>query len=508
MDSPAALLRAWRQHSGWSQAEVADALHVSPATVSSWETGARRISLPLLQQLDAEYLAGGCLLDLVRALGTPLGFQAELRREGGRDPDSAPPERATRAMPHTYWGHLPSGASGPLWVWLRPGSGDRIRGMCYSGAVGVRLDEICGPRGIFLTASAMDCASPLHAVLAEPGWVDFGRGIPPAWLGARVKSFLQFRDLEFVKHHPRWMQFMTESLRRRDHGDPSTLRDRLAEVIGADDAERLTASYRRSAHEATSRPRATSRARVPPGMQVPPRPQVPGGPTRPRPPATPSERRALHRRLREARGLSQAEAAAALTALSGAAKPVSLHQVHNYESGRSKVQRLPQLPAMLDVIYGGWGWTCFEPVRLRRVAPGIVEAPFPPWWRGPVCVGVRPEAAGASDGAVTFAWPASALAHQDLEGEPRVFTFCRATDEPLRVQAPQGWAVQAHMGYDPDAIDANDDWAPATQIAGDRMFERMIDGWLAIVGKTRADLARALRNPGSSWHESRWESPS
>ncbi|GIH15442.1 helix-turn-helix domain-containing protein [Rugosimonospora africana] len=483
LDSPGALLRAWRQHAGWSQGEVAVALHVSSATVSSWETGARRIPLPMLERLDHEYFAGGCLVDLVRALGTPDGYRIDLpsRDAGGV---------STQRIPRTYWGHLFSGSAGPVWVWVRPASGARVRGSCYAGAVGVRVDEVAGPPGVFLTGAFMDYEWALHAVLAEPGWVDFGRGVPPEWLGAQIKTFNQFRDLEFINPHPRWLRFCVDSLRLRDHGDPSTLRERLGELIGVSNADRLEASYHRCVGQASPAPATAEPHR---DRHV----TVSGGPAGPRPPATQDQRRALHKRLREARGLSQSEVAAGLTVLGGTARPVSLHQVHNYESGRSKAHRLPQLPAMLDVLYGGWGWTCFEAVRVRRVAQRVIQATFPSWWRGPVRVSVHPQIPAVAGEGITFSWWPSMSADRELGAEPAAFTVCRVSDEPLRVQVPDGWSVQVHMGYDPDAVDANDDWVPASELAGDQIFDHVLGGWLHLISKTKADLDRALCSPES-----------
>jgi len=203
----------------------------------------------------------------------------------------------------------------------------------------------------------------------------------------------------------------------------------------------------------------------------------------------------MHRRLRTARGLSQSEAAKAGTELLGrdAVKPVSLDQIHNYEAGRAS--RIRYLPALLDRVYGAFGWTCYEPVPVTRVRPGQFRVVFPHFWLGPVCVTASPVEIDAPGGEIIFTWSKWQLV-RDLAATTTSFTFyCMPDASILEVRAPRDWKIEAHMGQDPDALDANGDWVPADGAADDEIFERNIAGWLRTIGKTTDDLERALGYP-------------
>jgi transcriptional regulator with XRE-family HTH domain len=388
------------------QRDVAATLRVSVAAVSRWETGSRWISADLLTRLDAEFGAGGCLVDLVRAIGTPQGFRT------GDGTDAV-------AVPHRYWGHIFDGPPGPVWVWLRPASGSRITAYSYAGGVGLHTDAVRGPDGLFLTAASHDPQWPLHVTLGNPGWVDFGRGTLPEWLRSRTSS----PRLQVVRPQ---LRDRTESAVRQGQGGDTP---------------------------------AAARLDVPdPESQ---------------PPATPEERRRLHRRLREARNMSQADAAAAATRLlatstakvraeSAPVRPVTRIQILDYEAGRTS--RVRYLPALLDMAYGAFGWSCYEMVPVRRLDRGLFEARFPEFWTGPVCITLTSRAPTPAPGQVSFAGRRWKLDRQLAAGSSSFF-FCRVSgDHPLRVQAPPGWRVAAHMGRDPDAQDASAGWVPASAL--------------------------------------------
>lgn len=61
LESPSALLREWRVREGWTQAEVAEAVRVTPRAVSNWEVGVARPPFHALAALDAAFEAGGTL---------------------------------------------------------------------------------------------------------------------------------------------------------------------------------------------------------------------------------------------------------------------------------------------------------------------------------------------------------------------------------------------------------------------------------------------------------------
>lgn len=458
--SPGKLLRAWRTELGWTQHDVAEVVHASVATVSSWETDTRRIPLGSLERLDAEFGAGGCLVDLVRAIGTPSGFWTY---DG--DQNLVP-------QPRRYWGHVFPGPPGPVWAWVRPAHGSWLSACCHMGAAGLRIEAETGPEGAFFDSWYSSPHWLHHVVLTNPGWVDFGRGVPPAWLGRPVKTTACLRDLEIVNPRDLQVGFFAEELRRRDRGDPATLRERLRELAGPQRWDALEAQLR------TARPA----------------PELAGSiwtQSDPRPPETPGQRRVLHRRLRRARGLSLADTAEAVTRLlPDGARPVTLGQVHNYESGRTS--RVRYLPALLDTVYGAFGWSSCERVPVEPTGPGSVQALFPDFWTGPVSVTAIPAARAALSGTITFIQRAWKL-DRDLPAGPTSFWFCRVADEtPLRVQVPPGWIVQARIGQAIDAIDANRDWLPVDEAAADEIFTTVVHAWLHYLGKTPADLDQAL----------------
>jgi hypothetical protein len=376
------------------------------------------------------------------------------------------------AQPRRYWGHI--FREGPGWVWLRPDGGRRLRATAYSGPIGLTIDEEVGAEGVFISLAFMDPDWPGFIVLEEPGWVDFGRGVLPTWLDRPVKSHEGLRDTYFTAPDDRSVSYYIEQFRLRDRGDPATLRDRLRSLVDPVRWDSLEASFRRSAE-----------CPVPPGTAV--------SATGPYPPRTADERRLMHRRLREARGLSQSEAAAQATELltgDREARSVTLHQVHNYEIGRAS--RIRHLPALLDLVYGAFGWTCFEPVAAERVEAGHFRVTFPHFWLGPVCVTASPSATEAPAGEITFNWARWGLV-RELPAAATSFAFyCMPNTGVLDIQVPPGWKVETHMGQNPDALDANSDWVPVDEAAGNEIFEEYLAGFLRLVGKTRDDLARAL----------------
>jgi transcriptional regulator with XRE-family HTH domain len=464
LSSPGMLLRAWRAEMGWTQGDVARTMRVSRAAVTSWETNARRIPAQVLADLDFAYVAGGCLTDLALAIGLPQGSY------GG----------SGAAGPRRRWGHVFLGEPGPVWAWVRPAASDRVAGYSRMGLLGMRFDEVTGPDGIFLTHPYASSRLPLRVTLTQPGWVDFGRGTVPSWLDRPVKTSAGFVDVEvIIPRHPVIGSYV-QGFRDRDHGAPETLRDRLRTLVGPERWDLLESQARR--------------------QQTPYDDAQQNAGTDPRPPDTAEERIALHRCMREARGMSQADAAAAASALlaagrAGAAR-ITRQQVRNYEEGRAS--RVRHMPALLDMVYGAFGWSCREPVRVTRIDAGMFEATFPGWWVGPVCVTAVPAAAFPSRGSLTLIsrnrrsdCPLTAtgsrapvtVEHLRLPGEP-----------PLRLQVPPGWYPRAHMGHGADAIDADTIWRPADTEAARRLFELSVQAWLRQLGRTEADLERALRS--------------
>ena len=229
LGSPGALLRAWRTEMGWTQDDVARTVRVSRAAVTSWEIDARRTPARALEDLDFACVAGGCLVDLVRAAGSP-----QRSRDG-----------AWVAGPRRYWGHVFLGEPGPVWAWVRPAASDRVAGYSRTGMLGMRFDEETGPDGIFLTEPYASSLMPLRVKLSEPGWVDFGRGTIPSWLERPLKTSAGLADAEvIIARHPAIGSYV-QGFRDRDRGAPETLRDRLRTLVAPARWDLLESQVRR-----------------------------------------------------------------------------------------------------------------------------------------------------------------------------------------------------------------------------------------------------------------------
>lgn len=453
--SSGSLLRAWRIHEGMTQDELAAQLFVTPASVSAWETGVRRIARHTLLRLDDEWDARGCLVDLVRAIGTPQGY----------------PE------PRRYWPHVFPQDSGPIWIWIRSPAGGDPSGRFHAGPNGVvfaspredgRKSHV---RGLFLTVGLWDRRWPMHVMLDEPGWVDFGRGVLPPWLNGPARVAKAVADIELVDPQDREVGYFLARMRRLDRGDPATLGTRMRELFGAERYDRYTRAWQIGGAQGGA-------------------PSVTGKGTEPSPPATPAARREVHHRLRVARGMSRADAAAAVSALVHApATPVTEDHIYNYESGRRS--RVRHLPAMLDVVYDAGGWTCHDVVDPQREGPGVFRVDLPAFWVGPITIDVGPDEAYNGDARfdITSLWWHN---ESPLGPGARRFTYAvTMRQDPLRITVPAARTVQVHLGHSPRAVDLNRHWVPTEQRA-DEIFDDYLTAFLTLVGKTRADLDRAL----------------
>ncbi|WP_076258225.1 helix-turn-helix domain-containing protein [Intrasporangium flavum] len=454
LSSPGSLLRAWRRASGRTQAELAQRLGVTSAAVSAWETGVRGIPVPALEQLDDVLAAGGCLVGLCLALGTML------------------------LEPRTRWGHAFREGSGPVWAWVRPRSAGRVRGLARLRVVAFGLDHEVGPDGLFVVAPRLDPNWTVSVQTETPVWVDFGRGVPPDWLGVPRVSSVGLRDIVLTHPSDPMLDLLLDSVRRQAGGDTESLRRRLRGLVEDVRWDALEEQWRK-------------------GTDLVP----PQGGDDAAPPRTPEGRRALHRRLRAARGMSQADAAAATTRLlqSRVRRPhharevpraVSAMQIHNYETGRRG--RVPHLPALLDLAYDAFGTSCFEPVRSTDLRPGALGVAFPDFWVGPVTVTARPLLRAGAPGPMTLRWRGR-LRQEQLCSAPVTLGCVRlAEDGDLIVSLPPGWRLDAWMGHDPRARELVSDWVPVSPEAGRAAVERVLSSVCRAVGVAEEDLRRAI----------------
>lgn len=455
LSSPGSLLRAWRRASGRTQAELAERLGVTSAAVSAWETGVRGIPLPALEELDVVLAAGGCLVGLCVAIGTML------------------------LEPRTRWAHAFHDDPGPVWAWIRPRTPGRVRGLARLRVFAFGLDHEVGPEGLFMVAPRLDPNWAVTVQTEEPVWVDFGRGVPPDWLGVPTVSSVGLRDIVLTHPSDPMLGLLVDGVRRLGGGDGTALRVRLRALVDAARWDALEAQWRR-------------------GTDVEP----PCGVDEPAPPRTPEARRDLHRRLRAARGLSQADAAQVATRLlggregrapvPGAAAPtaVSAMQIHNYETGRRG--RVPHLAALLDRAYDAFGTSCFEPVRTTDLRPGAVAADLPDFWLGPVTVAARPVGRAAGPGPMTLRWRGR-LRQVLLCSAPVTLECLRLPDDgDLTVSLPAGWRLDVWMGHDPGARELVTDWVPVSQDVGRAVVERVLTSVRLAVGVSEEDLRQAI----------------
>jgi DNA-binding XRE family transcriptional regulator len=460
LESVGALLRAWRLQQGLTQGEVARLLHATTKAVSNWETGSRRISLDAVVRLDRAYEAGGCLVDLVRATGKA---EASARSGGVRFLE---PRRA--------WSHVFDEAGSPVWLWIRPASGRSgpLRGTVFSGPLGVELPAEVGAGGLFLTLAHWHSRWPFHVVLDQPGWVEYGCGVPPAWLRDEAETRTFLSSAEFVHAPDQQVEFLARKVRERDHGDPDTLVERLRALAGPANWDLVAASWLRGA----ASPGRLHREPVEQDAV---------------PPATQQERCEAHRVLRAALGMSRADAADAATELLGPGeRPVTEHQIYHYEAGR--ISRVRQLPALLDRVYRGDGWTCLEAASVRRVAADRVIAEIPPFWIGPVRVTAEPTGAGAEPGEISFLMGSWQNRRLLAAAGTNAFRFSRTPGSPdVQVSVPAGWRIAVHLGLDPAAVVVSNDWTPAED-RDDEVFDASVESLMRTVGRTRADLDAIL----------------
>lgn len=485
-------MQAWRRHAGWTQADVARTVTVSRGTVAKWESDTRWIPFEALEELDFAYAAGGCLVDLLDAIGP------------SRVDDEAPlPWRFAPQL--RMRGHALTHGSGPMWAWIRPYQHTRVVGRFQSGPLAIPFDHEVDQGGLFITVPYLDARLPAWVTLEERAWLDFGRGMLPTWLEQPRLTAAQLADVGPADLVCPDVGLVVDELRRRDQGDPATLRDRIRRIFPQGDWELPLSSELPDQHP-----------NVPPAQPVPsaaaPDPPAapagagPGGaslesvgfPGAQWPPAL-VERCVLHGELRRVRRMSQADGAIAVTRLlhrSGQQDLVTREHVRDYEEGRAV--RIEYLPALLDLVYGAFGATCCEPVRTQHVGTEAFEVEFPPWWAGPVHITADPLTPAPSPGAlritakhrrVLVPLPACSL-------EPVVVQVLKMPRERrFRLHLPTGWSPAVHLGLRVDAIDGNKLWRPTGPTAIQYFFDAAQNTWLRLAGKTETDLNNALQIP-------------
>jgi hypothetical protein len=436
------LLRAWRAEvARLSQATVARRLGVSEAAVSMWENGRRRVDFAHLVALDGCVGAGGALVDMALALGTPRGLPA-----GDR------------------WAHNPQGPSGPRWAWVRPQAGAlRVDALLLWGAFAFDCSADCDDRGVIVTSPVSMPNPPAWVHLREPGWVDFGRGEVPMALGIPTFTALSAARLARGGHSPAGL--VAPEVVERFTRDPAFARAVLRFFGTRPDLVRdvfSVAEAPRSIVDLTAEP-------------AEPAPR--GGP--PRAPRL--------RTLREARGLSRADAARLATELLPY-DPISDDQVGVVERGGIPMPR--HVLCRLDCVYRAGGRCGVERVEASgERSPFAFE--FPRYWIGPVWFTVGSPADDARGHAVIQ----QGIASKRLYLRAGTTVTCRRPTEdapPFVVSCPERWTVTGGMGMHPGARDVNWGWhnVDDSSTRGDAPVHEVL---LGLFGRTRAEFDELLR---------------
>jgi transcriptional regulator with XRE-family HTH domain len=446
------LLRTWRNDvAGLRQSAVVERLGIAKAALSMWESGTRRPGIADLRALDDCYGAAGALVDLALALGTPEGLP-----------------------PRHVWAHNPQGPSAPHWAWLRPVPGrGRVEALLRWGAFGQEVDEAVGDKGLFVTTPVSMPNPAAWIRLAHPGWVDFGRGVIPPQLEIPRVAALAGAQVAGGGHSAAGL--VAPHIVDRFTGDPVFARAVLRFFGDRPDLVIQVFSTRQGWDRVTRisplDPGATTAA--PPG---------------------PAELRAL----REARALSQADAAQLATELLPD-RPVTPDQVRGLEKGRRP--RTPFLRPRLDTVYRADGHVCNEETGIRETTPagaGVEtrwEIDFPTFWIGPVWFSLEPRGRLRS-GRVRLEWGVD-IKHMVVDGAATV-TCRRATHDTgsLAVYCPRGWLVTAGMGHRPDARDVNYGWLRKDdREREDDPQDDVNEIFLNWFGRSKDDFRRFLARP-------------
>jgi hypothetical protein len=412
------LLRTWRTRvAELTLKEVSSQLFQSShTTLCEWEGGIRPVPVERLRELDGVYAAGGALVDLAMALGTPKALP-----------------------PRTAWTHNFSESGGPVWMWLRPVPGaGQVTAVARWAAFAYDCVEICDDRGVFCTARTSMANPALWVELPEPGWVDFGEGELPSALALRQIDAMSVCRVVGDGHSAAGLVA------------PPVVERFLSDATFADDVVGFFAQSPDVVRSIFSTRRGWDRIDD----------LTDSGTRRPSPVAGPRFTGKQYRTLRTGRGLSQNDAATLATELllddrdrRGRVRKVTVENIRGVEEGRTPRPRY--LRSRLDRVYRADGRTGTEAVEPERHGDAHVFN-FPTFWIGPVWFAV--EASDDQPAVVRSDWHES---HKEIRVVGGAVMTCRrpiSARHPFVLSCPAGWRVTGGMGFLPDAEDVNLGW--------------------------------------------------
>jgi hypothetical protein len=420
---------------GLLQVDVARKLFCDASLISKWEAN-RDVPRASQISLDTAYGAGGCLGDLLLAIGTPKTLPARHR-----------------------WYHNFGPSGGPVWAWIRSMTPGGSEGRITWGPYGFTIAVPGGPAGMIINAPVSVNNPPTLVQLEQPGWVDFGRGNVPDWVSAPVVDGAQLLDVSdqgknetigLIADHMRGLL----DVHGRTQGELAAfLRQRpelVAEVLG----------------------RVRQRAAV---ERLAPTPRLEA--------VVDPARGARLCAIRRGRGIFQREVAGLLTTQEGTdgLPPITSYHIRVIEdSGISKVDFLVE---RLDILYRCDGLLTCSPIGPLRA--GVGEARFPDFWVGNVWLDIEPAEGQRTD--VELLWGGY---RRPLSLEGRTAVTLRkslAGQPPLLVKTCEDCRWQAGVGFRPDAVDVNQNWQhEATR--GAQVVEELLDAVLALASRTRAEF--------------------
>lgn len=447
-----AVLRAWREHAGITSRQLAQRLDVAPATMSSYETGARAH-----RGLDP--------YDLAAALGTnstETDAFVDMWRAAGS---------ITDGMPHTRWAHNYPPPSGPVWVWLRPSPGcTRIRaatwwGDPFQGPLDVEVSDM----GILLTAPISIPNPPIEVVFEGKGWADFGTGQIPKEVAAAIGVILRDGRTILGTSAP-----TSPPLREREQRALSALFGRLAKVandlgiawsimvphLGMARSDRAPQSLDglTVGTDSTSGPRAYDDTGLLNTQLL-----LTGAQTR---------------ALREARGLSRGAAAREASALDRH-HPISASTIEHLEQA-GLTPKVVRLLSRLDTVYAADGRLGVEhtfdstgQLPARRFPFGY-DVRFPRYWIGPVWIQAMSNTPGER-GIVDLVWGQWRRKQHVRSGTVLTTRRSSHADDALHVSIPDGWTLTAGVGASPAALDIGHGWWPVNLRAAAVMLRDNIE---------------------------------
>jgi len=434
------LLRKWRTEvAKLTQLDATKAVFTTKSVISMWESAERGLTFDHLHALDRCYGAGGALADIALAMGTPSGVRS--RRS---------------------WVHNPQNSSGPVWAWCRPEHGrEYITVKVRWGAFTVDCSSACDHHGIFLTSPISMPNPPVWVDMAEPGWVDFGRGGIPEQLG--IPTFDALSGLRVAAGGHSSAGLVARHLAERFATDKAFAQavlvffgephDVVLEVFS-------TADARRTVRDLTN------------GMS----------PVNSHKPFTGQQ----WRQLRNCRCLSRPAAAKRATALTPDHR-VTDDQIDELERGGNP--RTEFLRSRLDRVYRADGYTCIEEVKSRRPKSPF-RFDFPAYWIGPVWFTFA-----SKHDVPALAQVRWGQSYKQLQVKGGTTVACRKpTEEPIpfEIICPRDWTVKAGMGMHPAAWDVNWGWSNVND-ANTRGDDPVHELFLGLFGRTKEEFEKFLR---------------